>query len=90
MEMTEKSKWILTAFFMLISTVSQAKQIVEIFAINNSSENQGIGQFLGTVEFMDSEEGLVIKPKLKGLTPGEHGFHIHEHPNCGASKINNQ
>jgi Cu-Zn family superoxide dismutase len=38
---------------------------------------------LGTVIFTDSATGLVITPKLSGLPPGEHGFHIHEKGTVG-------
>ena len=40
---------------------------------------------IGTLELNDSPYGLLITPHLKGLTPGLHGFHIHENPDCGAS-----
>lgn len=44
----------------------------------------GVGESIGTVTFRDSSEhGLLIIPKLHGLNPGQHGFHIHEHPDCG-------
>lgn len=44
----------------------------------------GVGKSIGTVTFRDtSEHGLLIIPKLHDLSPGQHGFHIHEHPDCG-------
>jgi Cu-Zn family superoxide dismutase len=42
----------------------------------------GVGDSIGTVTFSDSEQGLVIKPDFKQLTPGAHGFHIHQNPSC--------
>jgi Cu-Zn family superoxide dismutase len=42
----------------------------------------GVGDSIGTVIFSDSEQGLVIKPDFKQLTPGAHGFHIHQNPSC--------
>lgn len=41
------------------------------------------GNFLGQVSFEDSKYGLLIKPQLSGLPVGLHGFHIHQHPDCG-------
>jgi Cu-Zn family superoxide dismutase len=38
---------------------------------------------LGTVTFSDTADGLSITPKLSGLRPGQHGFHIHEKGDCG-------
>lgn len=45
----------------------------------------GTGELLGTVEIADSDDGVVFTPDLTGLTPGEHGFHVHENGDCGPS-----
>lgn len=37
----------------------------------------------GKVVFEDSKYGLLIKPQLIKLPAGVHGFHIHQHPDCG-------
>ena len=40
----------------------------------------------GTVVFSELESGLVrITGEISGLTPGKHGFHIHETGDCSAS-----
>lgn len=38
---------------------------------------------LGTIEFRDSDKGLLITPSLTGLPAGVHGFHLHQVGNCG-------
>lgn len=43
---------------------------------------EGVGQEIGTVTLTDSGRGLRLKPDLRGLPPGVHGFHIHETPIC--------
>lgn len=48
--------------------------------INTTVANQGP---VGEVVFTESPYGLLITPNLKGLPPGLHGFHLHQHPNCG-------
>jgi len=40
---------------------------------------------VGTIEFKDSEFGLIIYPDLSMLPPGAHGFHLHEKPSCADS-----
>jgi len=42
----------------------------------------GAGASVGTVTVTESARGLVFTPNLKGLPPGQHGFHLHEKPSC--------
>lgn len=41
------------------------------------------GASVGTVLIKQSPGGLVFTVNLKNLTPGQHGFHVHEVGNCG-------
>ena len=38
----------------------------------------------GIVTFVPTGQGLSIKANISGLTPGEHGFHIHQWGDCSA------
>ena len=49
----------------------------------NQIDEKGVGKALGTIKFDDGKDGLVIATELKGLSPGEHGFHLHEGGDCG-------
>ncbi len=40
---------------------------------------------LGTVIFSDSPNGLLIIPNLTKLPQGNHGFHLHEKPDCAGA-----
>jgi Cu-Zn family superoxide dismutase len=46
----------------------------------------GTGTDVGTVTFEDTKWGMMVTPNLSGLTPGVHGFHIHQKPNCGPAE----
>jgi len=52
----------------------------------NSIDAKGTGAAIGTVALSDSPKGLVITPKLAGLKAGDHGFHVHQNPNCGPAE----
>ena len=52
----------------------------------NSIDGQGVGAVLGTVKISDTPHGLALKPKLKNLSPGKHGWHIHQTPDCGPAE----
>ncbi len=51
----------------------------------NLVNEKGVGKDIGTVTAMDSKYGLILIPELGGLTPGMHGFHIHQLPYCEAA-----
>lgn len=43
---------------------------------------KGQGASIGTIAARANPYGVVFAPKLSGLTPGVHGFHVHENPSC--------
>lgn len=45
----------------------------------------GIGQSIGTVTAAAEKGGLTLTPRLTGLPPGQHGFHVHEKGSCAAA-----
>ena len=48
----------------------------------NFIDAKGIGKPAGTVTIKETAEGLELDTNLKGLPPGEHGFHLHENGSC--------
>jgi Cu-Zn family superoxide dismutase len=38
----------------------------------------------GTVNFTQKGDVVLVEARVKGLTPGLHGFHVHERGNCAA------
>jgi Cu-Zn family superoxide dismutase len=63
------------------AALAQSQSRVEMNAI----DAKGVGKSLGTITIIEGAPGgsVVLKPDLKGLPPGPHGFHIHELANCG-------
>jgi superoxide dismutase, Cu-Zn family len=49
----------------------------------NAIDANGVGKEIGTLRLSDTNAGLEITPELTGLSPGDHGFHVHVNPNCG-------
>jgi superoxide dismutase, Cu-Zn family len=43
----------------------------------------GSGAAVGTIAVKDTPYGALFTPDLTGLTPGQHGFHVHQNPDCG-------
>lgn len=58
-----------------ISTAEAGSMTVKVYSTDAQKP-------LGEVVFEDTEYGLLVKPNLKGLPSGLHGFHLHENPSC--------
>lgn len=52
-----------------------------VVRIQKATES-GPGRVLGEIRVYPSEHGLVFHPDLQELSPGLHGFHLHENPSC--------
>lgn len=46
------------------------------------TSDQGNGKSVGTIVISETQYGLLFTPHLQGLTPGVHGFHVHQNPSC--------
>ena len=55
-----------------------AEQVVNIDQVSSN----GSGPEMGTVIISQTPQGVRFQPMLRGLAPGEHGFHIHENSSC--------
>lgn len=52
----------------------------------NHVSRYGVGDSIGTINARNTEHGVLFTPKLRGLTPGLHGFHVHEKADCAAGE----
>ena len=76
--MTNLINSLLVCFCLLTSTAVFADITVPM----NMTSSQGIGNSVGEIVISQTKYGLLFTPHLHGLTPGIHGFHIHENSSC--------
>lgn len=48
----------------------------------NFTAATGDGKSAGTITISQTKYGLLFTPSLQGLTPGIHGLHVHQKPDC--------
>lgn len=63
---------------LLLAPVANAGLTITMTAV----DAKGSGPSVGQVVVSESAHGLVFTPALTGLSPGLHGFHVHENPSC--------
>lgn len=70
---------LLAAAALILSIPAKAdEQIVIVRSISDA----GVGPIIGLVKLSDTDQGLALDPDLGGLSPGLHGFHVHQNPSC--------
>jgi Cu-Zn family superoxide dismutase len=60
---------------------SKGKPDIQAIAILYAASGSSVR---GTVSFYRENDGTRVEATFSGLTPGEHGFHIHEKGDCSA------
>jgi superoxide dismutase, Cu-Zn family len=66
------------------TTPTEKEQVTEYTTAYSIIKPASGSQVIGTVSFHQVEGGLRIWADVAGLTPGKHGFHIHEHGDCSS------
>lgn len=46
----------------------------------------GVGKDIGKIKVEPSKFGTIFTPDLTDLTPGIHGVHVHQNPDCGPAE----
>src|SRR5690554_8004379 len=64
--------------------IAEPKLEVEVF----EAGVEGRGDSIGTVTLTAYDHGVLIESDLTGLSPGIHGFHLHENPDCSPVEKN--
>jgi superoxide dismutase, Cu-Zn family len=78
MNMRNSIRYALLFSGILVSNIALADITIPMYLVAPS----GHGKSIGTIVASDSPSGLVLTPHLSGLTPGAHGFHVHQNPSC--------
>lgn len=68
----------LIALFGINLAYASASIVIPMYLVDEN----GQGKSIGTIKAEDSLCGVLLTPDLHGLSPGTHGFHIHEKPSC--------
>lgn len=66
----------------VLLSVASASVCADVVVPVNLADEKGVGARVGQVTINESKHGLVFTPALQGLTPGVHGFHLHQNPSC--------
>lgn len=69
-------------FLSLLVLLAGVAHAESISATLYKATDSGNGDELGIVTFLDDGDGITITTDLKGLPPGQRGFHVHEKPDC--------
>lgn len=67
---------------LFISVFYASTTLAEVVVPINLVSESGVGSDAGQVTITESKYGVVFTPFLKNLTPGVHGFHLHQNPSC--------
>lgn len=72
----QKFPWIFGLILFSMTTSLYATVVVTMHATKPPHQK------IGTVTFKNKNNGVLIIPHLKHLSPGLHGFHLHQNPSC--------
>ena len=72
---------ILTVMFCALACFAQAQEVMKATVRLGSSSNSKV---TGTVTFTKVGDEVQVVANILNLTPGKHGFHIHEKGDCSA------
>ena len=74
-------KQALVVFIMLFLTIGTARA-EDLQVQMHLTAPDGLGDAIGTITISETDYGLAFTPQLEHLSPGLHGFHVHQNPSC--------
>jgi len=83
----QRGEWALAVVALAVGlwgcTTDRGEQRIPRQAVVELHPTQG-NQVHGTIRFSQVADGIRVVADVSGLTPGKHGFHIHEKGDCSA------
>lgn len=70
-------------FGALVFVATSAAFAEEASVQMHAVDEEGVQEPIGEIRIKEEGDGLVFQPQLEGLSPGIHGFHVHEYGDCG-------
>lgn len=67
---------------MLFPFIANADVNIEKLVVIRTIDTNGIGKIIGILKLKNTANGLEITSDLAELSPGAHGFHLHQNPSC--------
>lgn len=72
--MKSHKKWCLGVIVLAATTAASADTVIPMY--------KSTGKPVGTITATDTDKGLMLTPNLTNISPGRHGFHVHENASC--------
>lgn len=66
--------------------IASSAALADVVVPMHVVDANGVGASVGQVTVSESRYGLVFTPALQGLSPGIHGFHVHQNPSCAPAE----
>ncbi|HPF25234.1 MAG TPA: superoxide dismutase [Cu-Zn] SodC [Steroidobacteraceae bacterium] len=77
-----KTVVLVTALTLVAGSALAADKASEVSVPMHHVDAQGKSEAAGTIRIVATRYGLAFYPTLQGLSPGLHGFHVHENASC--------
>lgn len=66
----------------VIVSLMMTNILADTTIVMNFTTPNNLSETAGNIVISETRYGLLFTPHLQGLTPGIHGFHIHQNPDC--------
>jgi Cu-Zn family superoxide dismutase len=76
------TRLLFVAAVLLIASAGGARAAKPVKVTMSFITVDGVGKPAGTITLKETKDGVTLDTDLKGLPPGEHGFHVHEKGSC--------